>query len=373
MRTIGLVTVARSDFGLLQPILRLMPEMALKPVIYNAQPADDYRAIQEELADCAIVDISDGHHSSDTPAKIVLDTSLLLENLGRELSFNPPDILLVSGDRYEMLAGAMAALPGKIPIAHLHGGEETRGAIDNQCRHAITKLSHIHFTATQLAYARVIQMGEDPDNVHLTGSPLIDNLRYMIDARGGYDAVKQHILVTYHPETLSDQPVGEQIAQVLEALDQFAPILMTTPNADAGNSIIRNAVDEWMLKTPHRPFTFIDTLGPEKYLEAMLSAQAMVGNSSSGIIEAQYLGVPVVNIGGRQQGRESGGNVLDTPCRAEDIVANIRLALDWLPFQKGRSLYGDGHAAEEIVKVLAEVELNGDLLRKRLKRRHIPW
>jgi len=344
-------------------------EGQLQPVLFVLQPDEDRTALGHEMVPYDSTTIDRGCHD-DTPEGIVAAAGLMLNRMSTVLRNKPVDILLTLGDRYEMLIAALSAVPFRIPIAHIHGGEETVGAIDNQCRHALTKLAHIHFVATETAYSRLVQMGEDDWNIYWVGSPAIDNLREI----GGEGWIKEskHILMTYHPETLSPLSPEHQIDAVLEALDLFNwPVLITMPNQDVGNQAIRQRCQSFRIaggysSRKHPVVNITNTLGPEAYFQAMREAVAMVGNSSSGIIEAEYLGLPVVNVGDRQKGREHGPNVINVPCETTAIVAGIRTAISMSPLPRGQSVYmhGDHRTAPRIVRVLKGIELGNDLIRK---------
>jgi len=283
-----------------------------------------------------------------------------------------PDILLVLGDRYEMFAAAIAALPSRIPIAHIQGGELTLGAIDDAIRHSITKLSHIHFAAT-LEYARRIQqLGEESWRVHMTGSPAIDSIlslepipRAELEGEIGLD-LSRTLLITYHPVTLEDND-AEKVSNILTAASASGHrLLFTYPNADSHNSEIIRRVKQFVDQTPSA--RLVSNLGHRKYHSIQRYVAAMVGNSSSGIIEAASFHLPVVNIGTRQWGRVRSANVIDVGYSNEEIGRGIETAVS-PDFRRSianmQNLYGDGRAAEKIVLVLKSVEIGQALVMKR--------
>jgi len=365
-RTIGILTVARSDWNFYRPILKLIqkdPDLRSHVICY--QPEEDWEVIHPEMEELADEVHSLGfNYSFDSRSTLEYASYLFI---GMRYHLPNLDILLVVGDRYEMLVGALAALPFRVPIAHIHGGEETSGAIDNQCRHALTKISNIHFPATALAADRIRQMGEE--NIHITGSPAIDNLIDIL-SEIEWQKTQEHILVTYHPETLAGISPEQQISCLLDALDEIIrkplSILFTMPNKDVGNNAIRVAIEnnkstldmlrDELTLGPSIPDVLIkEALGPTEYIKAMTNAVLMVGNSSSGLIEAEFLGLPVVNIGDRQKGRERGANVIDVGFDKIQAGIETGLAMENLPVRK--SVYGDGSAAKKIVRVLKGVDL----------------
>jgi UDP-hydrolysing UDP-N-acetyl-D-glucosamine 2-epimerase len=285
-----------------------------------------------------------------------------------------PDILLVLGDRFEMMAATWAALPLKIPVGHIHGGEITEGAIDEAHRHAMTKMSHLHFTATEEYARRVRQLGEEAWRVTVSGAPSLDNLesfkplpRPELETRVGMSLGVAPLLVTYHSVTLEFDQAEWQARELLGAIEATGmPVVFTMPNADTGGRIIATLIDEYCRR--HANARLVDNLGTEAYFSLMSVAAAMVGNSSSGIIEAASFELPVVNIGTRQQGRTRSANVIDVGYRRQEIVDGIRAATDSANRSKLRSVvnvYGMKSAAQTIVQVLREVELGERVLMKR--------
>ena len=283
------------------------------------------------------------------------------------------DMLLVLGDRFEMHSAVVAALPLKIPVAHIHGGELSEGAIDDALRHSITKMSHLHFVATETYRNRVIQMGEEPWRVVISGAPALDNLktielptRAQLSKGYGLREEESFLLVTYHPVTLEHEQTEAQMTALLQALGELdMAVVFTYPNADTGNRAIIQLIGEYVASNS-RARTFVN-LGTRGYFSMMKHATAMVGNSSSGIIEAASFKLPVVNIGNRQRGRLRAANVIDVGYSRREIAAGIRQAL--APDFRARlddlvNPYGDGHAAERIVETLRAVELNDKLLLK---------
>jgi len=283
-----------------------------------------------------------------------------------------PDVVLLLGDRYEMFAAAIAALPMRLPLAHIHGGELTLGAIDDSIRHSITKLSHIHFVATAEYARRILQLGEEPWRVHTTGSPVIDSILSMellpkdqLELEIGLD-LSRTLLITYHPPTLeSDQE--RALSNLLTALAASGhSLLFTGSNADARSGEIIEKIQEFVKKRANA--RFIPNLGHRKYHSIQKYVPAMVGNSSSGIIEAASFRLPVVNIGTRQAGRLRATNVIDVGTSETEIAKGIAQATS--P-EFGKSIaqlenpYGDGNASERIVTLLSSIEVDEKLLLKK--------
>ena len=283
-----------------------------------------------------------------------------------------PDILLLLGDRYEMFAAAIAALPLRIPIAHIHGGELTFGAIDDAIRHSITKLSHIHFAATAEYARRIRQLGEESWRVHATGSPVIDSIlslepipRVELETEIGLD-LSRTLLITFHPVTL-EKDSAEEISHVLAAVSASGhSLLFTYPNADSDSGEIIRLVKRCVARTPNA--RLISNLGHRKYHNVLRYAAAMVGNSSSGIIEAASFRLPVVNIGSRQAGRVRAANVIDVGYSKQEIERGIKQAVS-PEFRRTiadtPNPYGNGQAAEKIVSILKSVEIGPELLMKK--------
>ena len=278
----------------------------------------------------------------------------------RALSDIRPDIALVLGDRYEMHAGALAALPLRIPVAHIHGGDETEGAIDNSLRHSITKLSHLHFPATDLAATRIRLMGEPPERVHVVGAPALDSIAAhtpipraeLLESVGMADT--PFLLLTYHPETADGADPVPTFDTLLPAiLDAGLPVLASMSNADRGGAELNTRFAE--VAKEHPAFTLVPNLGAHRYYSAMHHAALMVGNSSSGIVEAASFHLPVVNIGDRQLGRERSPNTLDIPSDSEALRTALTHALS-PDFRNSLvdapNVYGDGRAAPRIGEAL---------------------
>jgi UDP-hydrolysing UDP-N-acetyl-D-glucosamine 2-epimerase len=379
MRTVCVVTVGRSDWGLYLPILRCLREQSDLRLHLIASGA--HLAAGHGRTDAVIA--ADGFEidervpmllASDDAAGIAISMGLGTLGFAQVYQRVRPDLLLVLGDRFEMHAAAAAAVPFRLPTAHVHGGEVTAGAIDDCFRHAITKYSHLHFASTAEHGRRIVQLGEEPWRVTVSGAPGLDHLGRMrllgvaeLSERVGMSLEEAPVLVTQHPVTLQSERAGEQTEALLCALEATGrPIVMTRPNADTRNSEILDRLERFAASRSR--VRLVSNLGTEAYFSLMRHAAVMVGNSSSGIIEAASFQLPVVNIGLRQEGRPRSGNVLDCDDSALGIVGALERALsvEFREHCRGvRNIYGDGCAAERIVGVLRSVVLDERLLIKR--------
>ena len=379
MRTIGVVTVGRSDYSIYLPVLRRIeeaPELKLHLIVAGMHLAPEFGLTAQAIEADGFA-IGDRVHmllASDTPEGIAKSMGVGIMGFAQSYARVKPDILVVLGDRFEMHAAALSALPFTIPVAHIHGGELTEGAIDDALRHSITKLSHLHFVATRASARRVIQMGEEPWRVIVSGAPALDNLRSItllsrdeLEARFGLRLESAPLLVTYHSVTLEYEQAQWQVGQLLDALRACQmPVVFTMPNADTNSRAITALISEFVKSYPRAQM--VANFGPQGYFSLMAHAAAMVGNSSSGMIEAPSLGLPVVNIGTRQQGRLRAENVLESGYDRDDIMKKIQQAV--APEFRARlqgcsNPYGDGHASDIIVKRLKDVSLDHRLTRKR--------
>ena len=298
-----------------------------------------------------------------------------LAGVAEALHAERPDLLVLLGDRYETLAAASAALLARVPIAHLHGGELTEGAADDALRHAITKMAWLHLVATQQSARRVIQLGEDPARVVVTGALGVDNAikgarltRPELEAGLGPIFGRRTAVVTFHPVTLTEGGGASQVGELLRALDRFDDLhaVFTMPNADAGNWAVVAAIGRYCDDHPETAHVF-SSLGAQRYLSVLACADVCLGNSSSGIIEAPSLGTPTVDIGERQAGRERAASVLHCEPRAHSIATAIERALSGEVKRLAETRenpYGDGHAAERIVAALrAHLPSGGALIK----------
>jgi len=379
VKIIGVVTVGRSDYGIYLPILRKIqsdPDLELRLIVAGTHLNQRYGMTVDSIAadGFEISERVEIQQPSDSPEDVAGAMGAGTVGFARVFSRSQPDILLVLGDRFDMHAAAVAAAPFNIPVAHIHGGEITEGAIDELFRHSMTKLSHLHFVATGEFQDLVLQMGEEPWRVVVSGAPSLDNLKSIdimdsgeLARTFGIDCDSDPLLVTFHPATLEKDQTEWQFSELLQALDECGqPTVFTMPNADTNGQMISAMISDFIESRPGSKF--VPSFGTRGYLGLMNQAAAMVGNSSSGIIEASSFELPVVNIGTRQDGRLRSPNVIDVTYTKEAIADGIRSAVD--PSFK-RSLigmvnpYGSGNASDKIVDVLKKTVLGDRLLRKR--------
>lgn len=378
MRKIAVITSARSDYSYLLPVMREIEKAAdlhLLPVVTGMHLSPVYGMTVQliEGDGFEIADRIDMLLSGDTPTAVAKSMGVGMIGLAQAFERLKPDIIVLLGDRFETLAAASAALPFAIPVAHIAGGELSEGMIDEAARHAITKLSHLHFVSTEDHRRRVIQMGEAPWRVINCGAPSLDNLatidfydRAMLQQELGFSLDSAPLLVTFHPVSLEFEQTGLQMEEFLGALEDCSlPVIFTYPNADVSNRVVIEAIQKYQLS--HSNARIFVNLGLRKYFSLMKFAAAMVGNSSSGIIEAASFNLPVVNIGNRQKGRFHDKNVIDVPCSREEISAAIQRAITPLFRDEIADLknpYGDGKASALIVKILRETEIGRRLITK---------
>jgi UDP-hydrolysing UDP-N-acetyl-D-glucosamine 2-epimerase len=378
MRSIGVVTVARSDYGIYLPLLRKIEadaDLQLRLIVSGMHLSPEFgRTVDMIIADgFEVGDQVEALLSSDSPEGIAKSVGLGTIGFAQTFSRSRPDILVVLGDRFEMYAAVLAALPFKIPVAHIHGGEVTQGAIDDALRHSMTKFSHLHFVATQAYAHRIYQLGEESWRVTVSGAPGLDNLDSVellktneLEELYGLRLDPPPLLVTFHPVTLEYEKVEWQVGELLAALEQVdMPVVFTMPNADTGGRSIVEIINKFV--KGHSRAYIVGNFGVDGYFSMMSSSAAMVGNSSSGIIEAASFKLPVINIGTRQRGRVRGGNVIDVGYERAEIVQGIKRAMNGDFHRKLAKLvnpYGCGGAADIIIRRLKEVELDNRLIIK---------
>lgn len=378
-RRIAVVTATRAEYGLLRGLLtavRADPALSLQTVVTGMHLEERFGHTAEEIrADGFAID-------AEVPLGLTgdsgLDAALALarglDGMARAFDRLRPDLVVVLGDRFETLAPVQAALLQRIPIAHIHGGELTEGVIDDAVRHAVTKMASLHLVAAEPFARRVRQLGEPAERIFVVGAPGVDAVakldpmpRDQIAADLDFELKAPLILATYHPETLGDLPPAQAIAELLAALDGIpeARIVFTGVNADPGHDTVSAAIAAFAEGQPER-VRFRESMGQRRYLSLMRLADAVVGNSSSGIIEAPAVGVPTVNIGDRQKGRPRAASVIDCGPGRSAIAAALARALDpaFRAGIAGQALpYGGGGAAARIKDILATVPLAG-LVRK---------
>lgn len=377
MRKVGIVTVGRSDYGTCRCFLRaLVQSESCEAWLYVAG------AHLSEISGNTVSEIeADGFKirervemvaASDRPGAIAASVGVGTQRFAELFEKEVPDLLMIVGDRSELLSVVTAALPFRIPVAHLSGGEISEGATDDMVRHSLTKMSHLHFPTNKEHAKRICQLGEESSRVFPVGDPALDRLRQPsgmlrgeIEESLGIKLQEPVVVVTHHPVTQgeeSEAEVGELIA-AMSAIE--ATWIITFPNADRGSQGIIDRLGEFV-ETNGRAI-FVPSLGQERYYSLLGEADAMLGNSSSGIWESASFELPVVNVGDRQKGRMRAVNVLDSEPLCGEIERQLRKALDPSFRAKLEGLknpYGEGDASERIVQVLEEVIIDESLLRK---------
>lgn len=377
-RRIAVLTTSRADYGHLYWPLRELaarPEIELKLIVLGAHLSHEFGHTLDVIArdGFAIAEKIECLLSSDTDVGMAKTIGVAVLGLADALDRMRPDLLLLIADRYELLAPAAVALALRIPIAHIEGGEISEGAIDDAVRNALTKMSHLHFTATENSRLRVLALGEESWRVHRVGAPSIDHLcrqelvgREELEAELGVKLNPPAVVVSYHPVTLARETTVEAAA-VFSALERIPQqILFCFPNADAGSrALIQRARAFCGQNARAHLFVNLENL---KYWSLLASVDLLLGNSSGGIMETATLGLPTVNVGIRQQGRERPRNVLDAAAETGAILQAVARALS-PAFRASLSgltnPYGDGHAAERMVEVLSTLPPAEELLFKR--------
>ena len=378
MRKICVVTGTRAEFGLMQVLMKELKEdsdVCLQIIATGMHLSPEfgltYKAIEE--AGFKIDKKLEVLMSSDTAIGISKTMGLGMISFAEVYTDLNPDLILVLGDRFEIFSAVSAAMICRIPVGHIHGGEATEGLIDEPIRHSITKMSHLHFTATDAYAKRVTQLGEQPDRVFFTGTPGIDNINRLellnrerfeksIDFKLGES---KNILVTFHPVTLEKNSSADQFEELLNALSQIeeANVIFTLPNADTDGRIIMNLIEKFVAESKGKAKSFT-SLGQLRYLSALKNMDLVLGNSSSGLIEAPSFRIPTVNIGDRQKGRIKADSVIDCEPNAESIISAINKAFDptFLDSIKNmESPYGRGGASVKIKDIVKSFPLEGIL------------
>lgn len=375
-RKVCVVVTARPSYSRVKTALlaiRDHPELELQLVVAASALLDRYGRVEEQIiADglditARVFMVLEGENQTSmakTTGIGLLELATILDNL-------QPDVVVTVADRFETLATATAAAYLGIPLAHIQGGEVT-GSIDEKVRHAVTKLADLHFPSTVKSSERLVRMGEDPSSVHVTGCPSIDLAR---DAptRGklSFDVFKDYtgvgpvlslaagyIVVMQHPVTTEHTDARQQVNEVLDAvLEADCDALWFWPNVDAGSDGTSAGIRSFREKYPHARIHFFKNLAPEHFLELLVNSDVIVGNSSVAIRECEYLGVPAVNVGTRQEGRERGNNVIDVPYCKKDILEALLWQIEHGPYTTDH-IYGDGHAGARIADLLAKLPLS---------------
>ena len=378
MRKICVVTSTRAEYGLLYWLLKEIEadsELKLQLIVIGMHLSPEfgltYKEIEKEFKiDKKIEILSSSHTSLD----ICAEMARVYEKFAPALAELKPDILVLLGDRYEIFGVAGVASIMQIPIAHIHGGETTQGAFDEAFRHSITKMSHIHFAATNEYANRIIQLGEDPSRVFNVGGPGIENIKKLnllnkdeFEKSIDFRLAKKNILITFHPATLENSSVREQFNELLNALDELEEtnFIFTKANSDTDGDVINKMIDEYVSQNQQKAVAFA-SLGQLRYLSAIKFVDIVLGNSSSGLLEVPSFKKATINIGDRQKGRARASSVIDVRPVKEEILAAIKRAYskEFEQTLKDTNPYDGGYPSKKMVKILKEIKLDGILKKK---------
>lgn len=378
-KTIAVVSSTRAEYGLLKrTIVSLMADefFEVRVVVTGAHLMSEQGNTVREVEDDGIpihqkIYIPFGGDSAKDKSIFIAQT---IQQFAEYFAKDRPDAVMVLGDRYEILAVCIAAMNARIPIFHLCGGETTQGAIDECIRHSITKMSFLHFVESEEYRKRVIQLGEDPERVYdvgLIGAENIVNMSFMtreqLSEDLNMDLTSKYCVVTFHPETLSDESVEGQVEQLLQAISSFGDwqFVITKSNIDAGGALINNIFDDYV--KDHSNCKLFDSLGSKRYLSALKHCEMVIGNSSSGVLEAPVLGVPTINIGDRQKGRMDKRSIINCRPLARDIIDSIEKAQNpefrKLVREDGESSM-KGSPSSVIARICKEQLMNGIAIEK---------
>lgn len=376
MRKICVFTGTRAEYGIMSRLFRMIaddPELQLQIIATNMHLSPEFGLTYKEIE-------ADGFHvdkkvemllSSDTPNGILKSIGLATIGFADALEDLKPDLSVILGDRYEMLAAAEACLIYKVPVVHLYGGEITEGAYDDAIRHCITKLSHLHFTSTEEYRNRVIQLGEFPERVHHVGSLGVNNIHNEefltlseLESSIQFKLGEKFLLITFHPVTMETSTAAEQCDNLLIALEELNneyQLLFTLPNSDTDGRVIIQKVREYVAKHSDKAFA-ISSLGKRRYYSALKFATAVVGNSSSGLVEAPSFNIPTLNIGNRQKGRARGESIFDVSTTLDDIRQGLQTVLSCEFREKARNAsnpYEKEGTLEIIFNIIKSYPLDG--------------
>ena len=379
MTTVGLVSSARSDVSFYLPLMRALeahPAFELRVIATGMHLVREFGLTVRQIEDAGfrVHERVESLAGTDSPEGVASSMGRGVTEFSRLFARWRPDLLLVFGDRFDMFPAALAALPFRIPVAHIAGVDITEGAMDDALRHALTKLSHLHFVSLEAHRERIVRMGEEPWRVVVCGSLALDTLKNLTlwtpaetAERFHLDLTRPAALVTYHTVTLEYEQTGTQITNLLTALDEAGvQCLFTYPNADMGYRQVIRAIERFCDGRADR--RVIVNAGQVEYFSLLQTVSVMVGNSSSGLVEAPSFKLPVVNIGARQAGRIRVANVISCGDGVEDVAEALRRALSpefRATLHDLRNPYGDGHAAERLVERLAVLCHRSGLLHKK--------
>ncbi len=383
MKKICVITATRAEYGLLKPLVKQLmrtPGFETQLVATGAHLVESLGNTWQEIEkdNIGIYKKIPIQSQGDESYHATLTMANALVQFGKYFQEEKPDLLVVLGDRTEILAFCAAAVNEHIPIAHIHGGELTQGAVDDSIRHAVTKMSYLHFTSTEEYRKRVIQMGEEPGRVYHVGALGVENIlneellsRELLEGAAGFPASQDYAVVTFHPVTLEPDTAISQVKELFAAMQAKPELfyLITKANADAGGRAINEFMERMSANSPN--MKLVASLGMKRYLSAVKYARFVLGNSSSGIIEAPSLGVPTVNIGDRQKGRIMAGSVLCCEPEQKQILAAMEQAMH-MAGGRWENPYGDGGTSRKIVSVLKGWLEEGRIDLKK-KFYDIPW
>lgn len=381
MKRIGIMTGTRAEYGLLKSLMQEINkdnDLELYLIVSGMHLSPEFGMTYKEIEE-------DGFEinakvemllSSDSPAGISKSIGLGVIGFADEFQRADLDMLILLGDRYEALSAAISAMVMRIPIAHLHGGELTEGAIDEGIRHSITKMSYLHFTSTEEYRNRVIQLGENPERVFYVGALGVENIKKInlmtkeeLERSIHFEIDENTVVVTYHPVTLENNTVEEQFLNLLKVLDRNPKIRMifTKANADTNGRIVNELIDKYAAQNSERACAFM-SLGQKRYLSALKYCRIVIGNSSSGIIEAPSFGKPIINIGDRQKGRICADSVINCGYTQQEIQQAMETALTEEFENKARNCrnpYEKENTAANIISVIKDYLLNDKIKLKK--------
>lgn len=381
MKKICVMTGTRAEYGLLKPLMKKIQddsELELQIVATGMHLSPEFGLTYREIEQDGfkIAERNEMLLSSDTPNGITKSVGLGMVGFADIFTRIMPDMVVILGDRYEMLAAAAAAMIHRIPIAHIHGGELTLGAMDDAIRHSITKMSTLHFASTEEYRKRIIQLGESPERVFTVGALGVENAKKQallgkdeLAESIGFSLEKPYVMVTLHPVTLENSTAEKQFGDLLAALNQFTEyhIIFTKANADTDGRIINQKIDGYVSQNKDRAIA-VTSLGMTRYLSALKYCEMVIGNSSSGIVEAPSFKIPTVNIGDRQLGRTRAASVIDCGNSVEDIVAAINRAKalrDENALAGMINPYEEEGTSQNIAAIIRKFVLQGTQIKKR--------